>query len=804
MKKISLNGQWDLSGSGLEKSIVGTVPGCVHTDLINEGIIKDIFYRDNAKDVQWIENCDWTYERVFVVEDLEEGASLVFEGLDVYCDVYLNEVHLGYCENMFIPHTFAVDNILKKGENKVKVCFYSPIEKVKGKPRLGSAFTAERLHTRRIQCTYGWDWVQRYVTFGIIKDAYIIFNNKQYCESAYIYTKFVDAFSAQICIEANFENPVGKLAKFEITHSGKLVFEKEIFVDRKSVKLYADIKNPVIWQIGKYNELYTLTCSVEDEVTEEHFGIREAKILQITDEVGSDNYNKCLELQATRSGQVYDKNKSFSSFELVLNGRRVMCKGANWVPCEPFVPSESDEKITRILSLAREAHVNMIRVWGGGVFEKDHFYNECDRLGILVTQDFLMACGQYPENEDWFIENLSLEAKNAAKRLRNHPCLMWWSGDNENAVMGSDTDVNYQGRRSAHEGIAPMLAEYDHTRYFLPSSPYGGAPYASKTVGTTHNTQFLGVGLFDYMKKDDMSDYKDFFKEYDARFIAEEPCYGAADIDTLKEFMTEDDIYGDLKMWYFHSKTGTPEELVNYVLGLTKGILGDFKDGEDRLFKFRYIMYEWMRITLERARRSRGFCNGIVYWMLNDCWPAAGSWSMIDYYNKTKAGFYSFKRCADGMLLSFDKENSDFYIYLCNDTDEEIEKEITLMLVNTKTGESIKSSKVQIKTPAQSSEKMLINDMAPGDDTVVFAYADGKSAFYKMGDLKISKSCDVEIVKQTDTQITLRANAYTHVVALEGGIFDDNWFFMQKGEERVVNITDKFRNIDLTSYTLDI
>lgn len=804
MNKINLNGCWNLYKNDETASIPATVPGCVHTDLINNGLIKDIYYRDNADGVQWIENQNWKYERSFTADKIEPGARLVFEGLDVYCDVYLNGVHLGYCDDMFIPHSFDVDGILKAGENTITVCFYSPIEKTKGKPALIAAFTKERLYTRRVQCTYGWDWVQRFVTCGIIKDAYIIFDNSQRCEKAYIYTKSIDDFSAQICVEADFVNVSGKTAMFEITHDGKTVYKYEVYADRPMVKFYADIPNPVLWNIGSDNKLYTLTCTVENEIFTQSFGIRTAKILQLKDEKGSKSYEKCLFLRSTSSGKEYDRNEEFSSFELVVNGKRVMCKGSNWVPCDPFISEETDEKITEILELAREANVNMIRVWGGGVFEKDHFYNECDRLGISVTQDFLMACGSYPEKEDWFIEHLTAEAKHAACKLRNHPCLVWWSGDNENAILGCDSDVDYQGRRSALEGIAPVLARYDYMRPFLPSSPYGGKPYASKTVGTTHNTQFLGEHLFPYMDADDLSDYKEYFKEYDARFIAEEPCYGSADIDTLLKFMTEDDVHNNINMWYYHSKTNPAmhKELMDYCLQFAEGILGKFQDNADRFFKLRYIMYEWMRVTLERARRSRGFCNGIIYWMLNDCWPAAGSWSIIDYYNKPKAGYYSFKRCADAVALSFDKEDGHLYIYLCNDSDEQVSKKVKLMLVDKKSGDVVKTDEVSITAPAQSSQAACADAVLPDDNTVAFAYADDKCAFYKNGNLAIEKCENPEIIEQSESSITLKANNYTHVVALTGGIFEDNFFFMQKGETRKINILNKTDDIDIISYTL--
>ena len=298
----------------------------------------------------------------------------------------------------------------------------------------------------------------------------------------------------------------------------------------------------------------------------------------------------------------------------------------------------------------------MIRIWGGGAFESKHFYDECSRLGITVTQDFLMACGSYPEDEDWFIEELKKEAKYAARLMRNQPCLMWWSGDNENAVNGCDTDENYQGRRSAYEGIAPILYNEDPMRRFLPSSPFGGKKYASNTVGTTHNTQYLGE-MFGYFLQDDCSDYKEFFKKFRARFIAEEPQMGAISLPSLKKIMGDEYIYEGDEMWLYHTKTNPclPHELYEYIVGFARAVLGDFKDGKDRVFKFRYIQYEWIRVVMEQMRREKGFCSGIVYWMLNDCWPAASGWSLIDFYNLPKDAYYSFKRCAKPVVSSIDK-----------------------------------------------------------------------------------------------------------------------------------------------------
>ena len=284
----------------------------------------------------------------------------------------------------------------------------------------------------------------------------------------------------------------------------------------RTVRIDMDVPAPQLWYPLGYGgqPLYTFAVKNGDRlIYSESFGIRTVKIMQLPDEIGSKNHGLCLSIK----NREYDLNESFSGFVLKVNGEKIFCKGANWVPCVPFAVGNIDERQTAILELCAEAGVNMLRVWGGGAFETKHFYNECSRLGIMVTQDFLMACGAYPEEQAWFIDELKKEALYAARLCRNQPCLMWWSGDNENAVKGCDTDEDYRGRRSAYEGIAPVIYREDPYRRFLPSSPYGGNRYASNTVGTTHNTQFLGH-IFPYLLGNDLSDYKDEFKKYKKYF----------------------------------------------------------------------------------------------------------------------------------------------------------------------------------------------------------------------------------------------------------------------------------------------
>lgn len=799
MERINLNGLWQgICVQKPEISFIGTVPGSVLGDLISSGLCcDDIFYRDNAESVQEYEKYDWVYTKKFTAEHVQNRCKVVFERLDTYCDIYLNGEHLGSAENGHIPHEFDVSGRLISGENALSVYFYSPVKKVEGRKKREGAFTTERLYTRRVQCTYGWDWTMRFVTCGICRDAYIVpYAEKTAVRNAYIYTKNLDEDSAQLGIELYFEKQCGGVLTFQIFDDRGIVIKRfQRFCDEKFVVLGAEIEEPQLWYPHGYGGQPLYTFAVWDENGElysEKFGIRTVKIMQLTDCEDGAYYNKCIALKKSEFAKYYDKNEEFSGFILKVNGIRIMCKGANWVPSEPFQNGSCDKKVTETLELAKLAGFNMLRIWGGGTFESEHFYDECSRLGIMVTQDFLMACGKYPEDEQWFLDELAKEAEYASIYLRNQPCLMWWSGDNENAVEGCETDENYPGRRAAYHAIAPVLYKNDPYREFLPSSPYGGTKYASNTVGTTHNTQYLSY-TFAYFEKEDLSDYKEYFQQYRARFIAEEPAMGAVGIHTLRKMMAEDEIFGDdLSMWTYHTKTN-PElskELFQYIWMFAEKVLGRFENAKDRFFKLKYLQYEWVRITLEQARREKWFCSGIIYWMLNDCWPAAAGWSFLDYYNVPKAAFYSFKRCAALVMASINYENGVYRVYVSNDSLKDVNVKLTLRSVDVKNNEVTELYEAHSTAIANSTQVLAEHRKSYGKSIVVIAdiYHDDKHdrAFYRKGALNlVKKEIEYEI---GESKIIVRASEYIHAVEIDACVLlEDNCFSLMPGEERCIS-----------------
>lgn len=798
MKAVDLCGTWQVTCHGAPGGTLrfdGRVPGSAIADLVAAGHLpQDLFFEKNADALVPFEGCDYTYERRFSFSGDGEGATLRFERLDTYADVFLNGALVYHGENGNIRHDIPLRGALREGENLLCVKLYSPTKQVQDRPVREAAFTAERLHIRRMQCTFGWDWVARFVTCALGACTLMLPERDELpLEGVYIVTTDADAEAAAVRVDVTLSAPYrGRVLELCVLDpDGVAVCRVRRFCAEALLRFDLDIPSPALWYPLGYGAqpLYTLSLlDGERELHRERFGIRTVRILQIPDPVGGENHQKCLSIQ----NEKYDFNESFSGFVLKINGKRIFCRGANWVPCVPYAMGDISKKQTELLTLCAEAGVNMLRVWGGGAFEAPHFYDECARLGIMVTQDFLMACGHYPEEERQFIDALQAEALYAARLLRNQPCLVWWTGDNENAVKGCDTDEDYRGRRAAYEGIAPILYREDPYRRFLPSSPFGGNKYASNTVGTTHNTQFLKK-LFTYLEQPELSDYKEAFKNFRARFIAEEAQMGAASLPSLRKFLTDADIFEGDALWRYHTKSnpGLKTELFDYLCMFAEKLLGRFTDGEDRLFKLRYIQFEWVRVLMEQARRERGFCDGILFWMMNDCWPAAAGWSLIDYYNLPKDAYYAFKRCARPVLATLDREGGKYRARIVNDGASEAQIQGRILVLDQASGACRVLQELFGSIPAGGCLERTV-DLALGQELLLCeiegaGYRD--RAFYREGGLPLARAEVCAVVNKIEQTVTLTAGErYLHAVTLTGeAVFEDNCFSLLPGESRTLH-----------------
>ena len=820
MIKYTLNGKWHCRGyapDGKTLDLDGTVPGCVHTDLERAGLIPPPLIGFNAEECQWIEQWSWYYERTFDCRDPQDGAYLLFTGLDTVCDIYLNGIRIGSANDMHIPHSFPAGKALKRSENVLRVVFYPPVLLTRARPDRGAAFTAERLYTRRMQCTYYWDWVGRFVTCGIFGEVSLIYPGTADIENVYVYTKSVDSYSAQIGFVMNFAaNGMGASAEYSISApEGRCIYRKSRPIVGNSIAEKLDIPSPALWYPNGYGEspLYSLSLtvrshdgSVSDSKTV-NFGIRTVKLLELPDEPGSDNYEKCLEAKkaphVSGENSFWDRNDSFSGFTVLINGVRIMCKGANYVPCEPFPSAETDEKITDILTLTAESGMNTVRVWGGGIFERDLFYDVCDRLGLIVIQDHLMACGNYPEDDPEFCDRLAAEAEHAAIRLRNHPSLAWWNGDNENGMDADESLMQYKGRKAANDIIAPVLRRLDPYRDFLPSSPYGGTPFGSVTVGTTHNTNYIGQ-WFDHLRTTELDDYREFFDGFLSRFCAEEPLLGTSFTSSLKKYMSDSGLYGSdgFAEWRYHTKNNPSEyfrsfEIYDYMAASAEKLLGKAADGKELVNKMQYLGFEWVRVTAELYRRNKFFSSGLIYWMLDDCWTGS-VWSLIDYYNLPKPGWYAMKRACRPVICSVTKKKGGYAVYICSDSLSTVSGEAELFLLDTVTGERVYERRFAFSIGDNRSEAVYAvpeDDLLPlvTESTLLICEISGtgfrdRAHFFEKRPQDIAFPHRLpEIVETGDGFMTLHADGYIHAVMLDGDfIFDDNCFSMLPGETKTI------------------
>lgn len=815
MKKVYLHNGWSFTDKSLEGRFEAKIPGCLHTDLIAAGIIKDIYYRDNNDKYQWVENCAPIYETRFDAA-LGENVRLKFDGIDTFADIYLNGTHIGEVHNMFIPHEFDVSTLLKEKDNILRVEFTSPIKAVEGMSvSPGYAFTGDRINARRIQCTYSWDWVGRFVTMGIFRPVYLEYREGLEIEDVYVRTDALDRFGASIVAEYNlsgFDKP-GMVEAELISPWGKVVYRDRFYADRELTVRKMDIPTPDLWYPAGYGgqPLYTLVARTDTSSYKTTLGIRKIRILNLQDKPGSDYYNRASEAAKADVVKERIKDDNFFGFKVIVNDKEIFCRGGNWVPCDPFASEESEEKIRSLVRGAREMGANMLRVWGGGLFETPAFFDECDRQGILICHDFLMACGQYPEKEEWFIKELLLESEYAVKLMRNHPSFAWFHGDNENAERGSDLISDYSGRSSALDGIYPSIYKYSKNIPFLASSPWGGNMFSSITSGTSHNTNYLGA-IFDYMYNSDCHDYKEYFSRYTSRFVSEEPSFGAICRESMLEFMSEDDLLGnDESILKYHAKTnpGLPVHIYDDVRAFAEHIFGEFSDGEDRFFKLKYLQCEWVRITKELVLRNLGYSNGIIYWMFNDCWPASLGWAFVDYYLRKKPSFYAFKRISVPVVGSVDAEGKTLTV--SNTLDDGDTAFVTVLALDMNDGfkekgridtcvvlDPYSTEKIDVSSLMTSENILIVSDVMCGENIY--------RSYFKKGKLEIVRDDSFEIVLTTESSITVRAKKYLQAVELEGDYtFSDNYFTMLEGEEKTVTFkkfSDKANGVTVKSYTL--
>ena len=476
---------WEFSQSGTEKWMRATVPGTVHQDLISHELLPNPFYGMNEKKIQWVENEDWEYRTSFIVSEEQlnrDGTQLIFEGLDTYADVYLNGSLLLKADNMFVGYTLPVKSVLRKGENHLYIYFHSPIRQTLPQyASNGFNYPADNDHhekhlsvfSRKAPYSYGWDWGIRMVTSGVWRPVtlrfYDIATISDYHVRQLSLTDENARLSNELIVNQIVPQKIPAEVRVNVSLNGTTVTEVKQQVTLQPginhITLPAEVTNPVRWMPNGWGTptLYDFSAQIAcgDRIVAEQshrIGLRTIRV-------------------------VNEKDKDGESFYFEVNGIPMFAKGANYIPQDALLPNVTTERYQTLFRDMKEANMNMVRIWGGGTYENNLFYDLADENGILVWQDFMFACTPYP-SDPTFLKRVEAEAVYNIRRLRNHASLAMWCGNNEILealkYWGFEkkfTPEVYQGLMHGYdklfrELLPSTVKEFDSDRFYVHSSPY--------------------------------------------------------------------------------------------------------------------------------------------------------------------------------------------------------------------------------------------------------------------------------------------------------------------------------------------
>lgn len=648
------------------------VPGCIHLDLQRAGIVPDPFNRLYERTVAWVDDTDWIYQTTFRLDSMPDGdVYFHFLGLDTIAEISLNGHDLGRTDNMFVDHEFDIRSLVQPGENTLAVSFRSA--RRVGRERLAEwaqrheappvdAFLWDaRSFVRKAQYMFGWDWGPVLISCGIWRPIELV-----HVPIARIlrwhYDVSFDQRRAVVRIEVNVERAAGAYdAPLSVlaTIAGAEPAEVRVPAGAGELALAIEIHlaNPRRWSPhdpALYSlDLHMLSGQTEIDSRQARIGLRTIELLRKPDPDGNGE-----------------------GFVFLINGEPLFCKGANWIPADSF-PSRSYEdpgRLRPLLEAAREEGCNMLRVWGGGMYESDAFYDLCDELGILVWQDFPYACAYYPDDA-LTLQSAGDEARKAVRRLRVHPSLALWCGNNENYPMFVDDWHGLKPPRflgeAIYESVLPQIvAEENPATPYWPGSAYGGKDPNSADYGDRHNWDvWHGEGV----EGGDWTHYT----EDRSRFCSEFGFASSCGLAAWNSCLAPADRRPDSLAVRWHDKTLKPDEVY---IGYIERHLPPVRSLVDLVYYSQINQAEAMRCGVEHYRRIKGRCWGTLIWQLNDCWPVQ-SWSMIDSLGERKAAHYAAKRFYAPVLLSAVRHPDLVEIHLTSDLGVPLSGEVVVRLV---------------------------------------------------------------------------------------------------------------------------
>ena len=632
------------------RKLSARVPGCVHLDLMRAGKIPDPYVGMNEKDVAWVAECDWSYVTHFKIGEpaLPGGggarSQLVAEGLDTIATLLLDDRVIAETGNMFVPQRIDLPDSLEPGEHKLEVRFASPIRAMREfVERSGRVtFDHDRVWLRKAQYSFGWDWGPVLPTSGIWRPIYL--QGWSHARIAWFRTGFQPGNSEGLLtvfveVEAEIEGEYRlEIGLKQGENRQKTEENIEISAKKKVIKCEFMVENPRLWWPNGVGEaaLADLTISLRHEGTEVHrigerIGLRTVEWIEEPDQWGR-------------------------SFFVRVNGRDIFAKGANWIPSDMFLPRLTTSRYRRELELAAEANMNMLRVWGGGIYEDPAFYRSADELGLMVWQDFPYACALYPDDAE-FRENARCEAEAAAARLARHPSIVIWCGNNEierdSKKFQERCGVPYLGQTIWTELLPEALRRIDPAAFYIFSSPSGGSFSNDPDAGDRHVWEVWSYG----------EDYPEYLN-IQTRFASEFGFQAPASPATMAEVIAPGERHPQSETFKWHNKQIIGPARQARFLEAHHGLTDDF----DRFIRLSQdIQGRAMWTAVGHWRSSRPRTMGTLIWQLNDCWQV-WSWSLYDWRLRPKAAYYHTKRAYASRALFLFEDEGKVVLHAVNDS----------------------------------------------------------------------------------------------------------------------------------------
>ncbi len=681
-RRLNLDGDWQVSQTGHDDWIPAKVPGGIYTDLLAAGKIPDPFFQDNEKNVQWVGDADWTYQRHFMVpkEVLDNDRVLLrCEGLDTLATIKINGQILGQADNMFRLWEFDVKGVLRAGDNFIEILFGSPAAYMKQRESdlAPAKWVKGRAWVRKEPCSYGWDWGPSLPTCGIWKKISLeSFNEARITDVLIQQDHLEGAVTLGIDITAEVVRDTTSPLKAEISviHGDEIVGKHTVDLVAGGAHGELKVPKPELWWpagMGK-QPLYTVHVELHGEKG-----------------VAVDSASRKIGLRELRA--VLPQGDTPLHFE--VNGIPFFAKGANWIPADSFPTRVTPDISRRYVAEAAAVNMNMLRFWGGGYYEDDAMYDACDELGICVWLDFKFACAAYPSFDEQFMDNVRLEVQDNLKRLRHHPCIAVWCGNNEISLLweAAEWRDNTMGTADYDKLFKQLIAQ--QVKQYAPQANYvSGSP----DCGDTHYWEvWHGTKTFEAYRT-----LTGFMSEFGYQSFPE--------LKTIKAFTAEADRVGVLTpvmRWHQRSGVGNMDgnaEMIHMIHHYFK----EPKDFESTLWLSQILQAHGIKIGAEYWRQTMPKSMGCIFWQYNDCWPGM-SWSSVDYFGRWKALHYQARKFYAPLLVSAleDTNHGTVDLYVTSDRLEDCQVKLGWTVTDLG-GAVLLNEAIELEVPARRSQKV--------------------------------------------------------------------------------------------------